>query len=34
VESLVFSPDRKTLATGGGGGDVSVILWNVPAEKK
>ncbi len=32
VESLAFSPDGKTLATGGGGGDTSVKLWDMTKE--
>lgn len=29
IESLGFSPDGKTLVTGGGGGDSSVRLWDI-----
>ena len=29
VESLAFSPNGKILATGGGGGDTSVRLWDM-----
>src|SRR5204862_53347 len=32
VESLEFSPDGKTLATGGGGGDTSIKLWDLTKE--
>jgi len=31
VESLTFSPDGKTLATGGGGGETDVRLWEPSA---
>jgi hypothetical protein len=30
IESLEVSDDGKILATGGGGGDTSVRLWNIP----
>ena len=29
IESLYFSPDSKSLASGGGGGDTSIKLWNL-----
>ena len=28
IESLTFSPDGKTLVTGGGGDDTSVRMWD------
>ena len=31
IECLAFSPDGKLLATGGGGGDTSVRLWDLGA---
>jgi WD40 repeat protein len=32
VESLAFSPNGKLLATGGGGGDSAVKLWDLTTE--
>ena len=29
VESLAYSPTGKILATGGGGGDTSIRLWEL-----
>jgi WD40 repeat protein len=32
IESLGFSPDGKWLATGGGGGDTTVKIWDLAKE--